>query len=565
MTRKTTKIACLSAALPTIAAQFSFGGQGVGGGNPMGQLMSQMFGGGMGGGGMGGGNHAHGHGHIDPNGAGKTVSFDFDGTMHSNPTPDYVGAPMHDTLDKIRRYFDAGYRVVITTARKPEDNGEVMMFLRQHGLNHMISDVFNAKNKAFVLKENNVIKHYDDQQRNLDSISMFNPDIELAYEDGRPHEPSLLNQLLKQKMQAAGASDSTQNNNMFGGLLGGLFGGQNNAPVEVPKPTAAPKPAPRPVPKAAPKLTTREDEIANMNAMLFGKTEPAPEAQARLAPVPLTQVNQISQSLFGDIEEDEVDLSAMDAILYAEGSDSSDDDAYEFDTQTNMYVNGRDSEINEMSAMLFGGFAPTKSTPKPRALPKPIPTAVAHSHSHADGHSHGHGHSHATPASRAAPMPAPMAHQGGNPLMQMLADRMGAGGPPQQQMGYGQGYGQAPYQPEPQPSLVQMLMRNQLMESLKQKMTNNLQNNMVARSVAEKVVGEDMDTAEGQLRAAAIEREVATELETQQAEEQQAQSNNILNQVVQMKLMQRIMDDRGISLGGSFGGSLGGSLGGLLG
>lgn len=67
-----------------------------------------------------------------------TVSYDFDGTLHSNPTPDQIGRPRGDLLAQLRADYAYGYKIIITTARlaqpTPGSHGSVAFFSHDFNL-----------------------------------------------------------------------------------------------------------------------------------------------------------------------------------------------------------------------------------------------------------------------------------------------------------------------------------------------------------------------------------------------------------------------------------------------
>jgi len=104
------------------------------------------------------------------------VSFDFDDTLCFTH-----GRPNKTIVDKVVDYHNNGYQCIIVTARNHEHESEdwyraneplripVMSFLKLHNL--PIAKIYftNHALKGPILKNLNVIKHYDDKDEEIES------------------------------------------------------------------------------------------------------------------------------------------------------------------------------------------------------------------------------------------------------------------------------------------------------------------------------------------------------------------------------------------------------------
>ena len=104
----------------------------------------------------------------------KIVSFDFDGVLHSSMHPgtihpvDYENSdldPRWDMHEKLRQEARSGHRIIVVSARCYDY--PLREFIENHDL--PVSNIFVTcdKSKIPILKQYNVIRHYDDN-RNME-------------------------------------------------------------------------------------------------------------------------------------------------------------------------------------------------------------------------------------------------------------------------------------------------------------------------------------------------------------------------------------------------------------
>lgn len=106
----------------------------------------------------------------------KTVSFDFDSCLI---TGEYSGEANHDMLATMRVFHNAGFRIIITTARNPSrENKETLPdrvlvsdFIKEHELpvDKVVFTSHNENGKGQFLKKENAIIHFDDRDDELES------------------------------------------------------------------------------------------------------------------------------------------------------------------------------------------------------------------------------------------------------------------------------------------------------------------------------------------------------------------------------------------------------------
>ena len=77
------------------------------------------------------------------------VAFDFDGTLAEATWPERsTGAAIPEAVDLLNRYYDAGYEIIIYTARPASHRPMIEAWLRGHALHLKVYDVICDKTRA---------------------------------------------------------------------------------------------------------------------------------------------------------------------------------------------------------------------------------------------------------------------------------------------------------------------------------------------------------------------------------------------------------------------------------
>jgi acid phosphatase class B len=101
----------------------------------------------------------------------QIVSFDFDDTIYLS-----TGDPHGETVDKMRQYHQEGHRIVIVTVWVAENQPSritVPQFIAKHAL--PVEDIHYANHtpKGPILQRIGAIRHYDDEEEQLQSAREY--------------------------------------------------------------------------------------------------------------------------------------------------------------------------------------------------------------------------------------------------------------------------------------------------------------------------------------------------------------------------------------------------------
>lgn len=151
------------------------------------------------------------------------VSYDFDGTLHTEISEQGVGDPYNNILEQLRVDYDAGNKIVITTARTGFfGNGAIWDFLKEHGVDHMVSEIKNTAalwtNKAKAIKQTGAVAHYDDREIYLDEIAQALPGVELFKAD-RGHYTSYTSAAVVEDITAAAGDNADEDDTLDMAML----------------------------------------------------------------------------------------------------------------------------------------------------------------------------------------------------------------------------------------------------------------------------------------------------------------------------------------------------------